>query len=220
MAQLFVTGEVDNLTFYNITTGIKSLNPNSNYKIEELYEVVTNLLETGELDALILPQELKMISLENLYMELDGEVIDISSITLLNSDLDSLVDISPYEEGMVFLIRHYRGDGEFIYDLDYELEVEDLSFDYIDCSQEFDQYDILRESYLEDFCDSVIADSLKYNGEPLEFEEFIFDPQLVKDELYIVKRDPITDLNFLEKLDIGGNRLHGTDCDVDDFERN
>jgi len=221
MAQLIIRGEIDNLSFYNITTGVKSLNPDSNYKIEELYEVVSNLLESGELDALLLPQELKLISVENLNIELNEEILDNSSLILKNSDLNSLVDISIYEEGMVFLIRHYRGDGEYIFeDIEDDFDISSLGFEYIDCSQELDQYDILRESYLESFCDSIIADSIKYRDEPLEFDEFIFDPQLVKDELYIVKRDPINGLNFLEKLDIGGNRLFGTDCDVDDFERN
>jgi hypothetical protein len=221
MAQLIVRGEVDSISLYNLTTGLQHLNINSNYKIEKLYEVVKNLLESGELDALILPDELKLISLENLDIELDEEPLDNSSLILKNSDLEYMIDTSTYKEGMVFLIRHYRGDGEYIFeDIDDDFDINNLSFEYIDCAQELNQYDILRESYLENFCDSVLADSIKYKDEPLEFDEFIFDPQLVKDELYIVKKDPISNLNVLEKLDVGGNRLFGTDCDVDDFERN
>jgi len=41
---LIVKGDIDDLRFYNLITEIKGLNPNSNYKVEELYEVVINLL--------------------------------------------------------------------------------------------------------------------------------------------------------------------------------
>ena len=220
MAQLIVRGEIDNLNFYNLTTGLKTLNPDSEYKIEEIYEVVTDLVESGELDALVSPQEIKMASLETLEIELDEQSLDNGSIKLTNGDLTNLLDLSQNEEGELFLLRHYKGDGEFSYEVEDDFDIKKLGFDYIDCSQNFDQFDILRESYLESFCDSIIADSIKYKEEPLEFDDFIFEPQLVKDELYIVKRDPVTNLNFLEKLDVGGNKLFGTDCDVDDLERN
>jgi len=66
----------------------------------------------------------------------------------------------------------------------------------------------------------VLSEKIRYNEQELEFDDFIFEPQLVKDELYIIKTDTVTDTNYLEKLDVGGNRLFGTDCDVDDLERN
>jgi len=220
MAQLIIRGEIDNLNFYNLTTGLHTLNPDSAYKIEELYEVVTDLVESGELDALVLPQEVKMASLDSLELELDEKSLDSSKIKLKNRDISSLVDLSENEEGELYLLRHYKGDGEFSYEVDDNLKAEDLSFDYLDCSQDFDQFDILRESYLSSFCDTIIANSLKCKDNSLEFDDFIFEPQLVKDELYIVKRDTVTDINYLEKLDVGGNKLFGTDCDIDDLERN
>jgi len=220
MGQLIVRAEIDNLNFYNLTTGLDILNTDSTYKIEEIYEVVTNLVESGELDALVLPQEVKMASLDNLEIELDGENIDSSEVKLLNKDLELLVDLSENEEGELYLLRHYKGDGELSFEVDDNLDIKKLSFDYLDCSESFDQFDILRESYLSSFCDMVLADCIKYNSLELEFDDFIFEPQLVKDELYIVKKDTITGLNYLEKLDVGGNRLFGTDCDIDDFERN
>jgi hypothetical protein len=220
MAQLIIRGEIDNLNFYNLTTGLSDLNPDSTYKISELYEVVTNLVESGELDALVSPQEIKMASLDNLEIELNQEYIDSSSLKLKNKDISSLIDLSENEEGELYLLRHYKGDGEFSYEIDDTTTEKDLSFEYLDCSQDFDQFDVLRESYLASFCDTIVANSLKIDDEPLDFEDFIFEPQLVRDELYIVKKDTITGINFLEKLEVGGNRLFGTDCDIDDLERN
>jgi len=155
MAQLIVRGEIDNLNFYNLTTGLKTLNPDSEYKIEEIYEVVTDLVESGELDALVLPQEIKMTSLDNLELEIDGEILENSDIKLKNAEVESLLDLSQTQEGELFLLRHYKGDGEYSYEVEDSFNIENLSFDYIDCSQEFDQFDILRESYLADFCDTV-----------------------------------------------------------------
>ncbi|NPA27768.1 MAG: hypothetical protein GXN91_01785 [Epsilonproteobacteria bacterium] len=200
MALLIVRGELDNLNFYNISTGLKSLNPDSEYKIEELYEVVQDLLESGELDSLVLPTEIKLASLDNVEIEIDGEIIEERDFNLVNREFLELIDLSEDEEGDIYLFRHYKGEGEFSYEIDDDFDLKKISFDYIDCSLNFDQFDVLRESYLQTFCDSIIIDSLKYDGEELEFEDFIFEPQLVRDELYIVKEDKESGVKILEKL--------------------
>ena len=220
MAQIILRAKLDNLNFYNLTTGLQTLNPDSTYKIEELYEVVTNLVESGELDALILPVELKMASLDSLDMEIDEKNIDISEVKLKNSDSINLIDLTHNKEGEVYLLRHYKGDAEVTFNIEESFDIAKLALGYIDCSQNYDQFDILRESYLESFCDSVVVDFVEYNEKKLEFDDFIFEPQLIKDELYIVKRDNISNTNYLEKLEVGGNRLFGTDCDIDNFDRN
>ena len=219
MSQILIRANLDNLNFYNLTTGLQTLNPDSTYKIEELYEVVTNLVESGELDALVSPIELKMASLDGLEIEADS-AIDITDIKLKNIDSLNLIDLSEDEEGELYLLRHYKGDAEISFDIDESFDISKFALGYIDCSQNYDQFDILRESYLESFCDSAVLDFVEYNDQKLEFDDFIFEPQLVKDELYIVKRDNITNINYLEKLEVGGNKLFGTDCDVDNMDRN
>jgi len=220
MPNIIIRSEIDNLTFYNLTTGLQSLNPDSTYKIEELYEVITQLVESGELDALVLPLELKLLSLDKLEIEINNQAVDTNNIKLKNQNIQEFVDLSEDQEGELYLLRHYVGDGEFSYEVENNFKQENITFNYLDCSQNLDQFDLLRESYLESMCDMVIANNIKYNNQTLEFDDFIFEPQTIKDELYIVKKDMVTDENYLEKLDVGGNKLFGTDCDIDDFERN
>ena len=220
MSNIVLKGEIDYLNFYNVSTGLKTLNPNSEYKLQEIYEVIQNLLESGELDAIISPQEIRLANLDEIEVQLDDNIVEEKNFKLLNKTIFNLIDLENAKEGDIYLFRHYNGEAQIDYETEQDISLDEIEFDYINCSEEFDQYDILRESYLETFCDSIVIDSAKYNGENLEIEDIVFDPQLVKDELYMVKIDIDTNIKVLEKLDIGGNKLFGTDFIVDDFEEN
>jgi hypothetical protein len=215
-----IRGDIDSLTIYSISAedldiDVESVDTKETQ--EEIHQTLESLVETGELDAITNPIDIRLANLEELEIDVDDDSYVKEEIGLNFSRLLSPIELEESEVGTVYLIRHYRGEAEISYRVE-ELDIEEavFSLDYIDCSDEFDQFDILRESYLEEFCDTVVVDRLYCDGEELEYDEFIFNPQLIQDEIYIVKSED--GVKFLEKIDTGDGKLFGSELYLDEID--
>jgi hypothetical protein len=190
--------------------------------IAELFELVNDYVETGEADSLSDPVEIRGVDPDECVIKVEGERLTPDEVSLYNVALeDLLAPIQEAEEGDLYYIRSMEGDGEWIIESDLdELDISKLGIGYTDCSLYFDQYDVLREGYLELICDTILPEKIVYDGESIfELAEFVFDPVQVWGQLYKVVEDP-AGIKVLQKIDYGGRMLAGTDFIVDDFDEN
>ncbi|BCD67797.1 hypothetical protein [Nitratiruptor sp. YY09-18] len=228
MADISIKGAAKVIKLYNVSrlemegVEIDEFDLESAEDVKELFELVNEFVESGEADAIEPPLELQGVDPEECSIKVGDKTLYPDEITLKNANIiDLLQEIQDANEGEVYYIRSFEGDG--VWDLESEEEIIDaqaLSIDYVDCSILFDQYDLLREGYLDIICDTILPTNITYKGTKVEVEEFIFHPTQIYGQLYVVKKDPIEDINVLQKVDFGGRVLAGTDFIVDDFEEN
>ncbi|SMC09923.1 hypothetical protein [Nitratiruptor tergarcus] len=228
MSQITIRGAAKSIKIYNVSRleieglDVEDFNLDSKEDVKELFEMVNDFVETAEADSFEPPLTIDGIDPEECAIDIDGKKIYPDELELRNKNIITLLEpLQDANEGDIFYIRSYEGEGAWT--LESADEIEDLtklSIGYVDCSVMFDQYDVLREGYLDVICDTIIPGDTQYNGEKVEVSEFLFRPQQVYGQLYILKKDPIEDLKILQKVDFGGHSLVDADMDVDDFEAN
>ena len=201
---------------------IAEVDLDSKEDVRELFELVNDFVESGEVDAFEPPVEIEGVDADECSVAVGDQKYYSDELQLQNSDiLQLLSSIQECEEGEVFYIRSYEGDGVWEFDVDAEnIDGRKVKIGYVDCSILFDQYDILREGYLDLICDTLLPRTIAYEDASIELSEFNFHPQQVFGQLYIAKKDPIADIMVLQKVDFGGRSLVGADMNVDDFEEN
>lgn len=228
MATITIKGAAKIVKIYNVTRmeieglDIEDVDLESKEDVKELFERVNEFVESAEVDAFEPPLVIEGVDPDDCCIKIDDTKCYSDEVTLKNYDItDLLAPIQNAQEGELFYIRSEEGDG--LWDFESEGEIEDiasLSIGYLDCSIYFDQYDILREGYLDVICDTVLPRTISYNDMKIEFQELFFTPVQVYGQLYVVKIDPISETKILQKVDFGGRMLMDTDFIVDDFEEN
>lgn len=177
--------------------------------LERYMEAIDALVESGELD--LLENGRTVVSLdpegiEEFTLSIDEsqeESLSLDALQLLNrSILEPLKSISEAEEGAIFYLRSENGEGFWDLSLETEGTVDPakLSLGYFDCSESLDTYDLLRESYFDVLCDTVLPADLRYGDEPFSQERFDFKPGLIQGSLYRVTTDASTGEPILERL--------------------
>jgi len=222
-----IKGSAKVVKFYNLTrlemegVDFEDYDLESKEDVKELFEIVNEFVETGEADAIEPPLEVEAVDPEDCCIVIDRKNYYPDEVVLKNVDLvDVLEPIQDAEVGDVYYVRSMEGDGiwEIDHDIEGDIDVSKLAIDYIDCSVLFDQYDVLREGYLDILCDMLIPTRLSYEDATFELLNFYFDPVQVFGQLYkVVEEDGV---KVLQKVDYGGRMLAGTDFIVDDFEEN
>ena len=204
---------IDEIDFENFDLG-------SQEDINNLLSVAEEIVEEGELDAITSPFELNVLRLDDAELEIDEEPDNIEKITLKNKALeDVLEELQDAEIGDVFYLYSLEGEGTWDIEVDSEdIKPEQLEVEYIDCAAYFDQFDILREGYLELLCDTILPQSLRAKDIPTEPKDFYLDSTQEYGELYkVVESEGV---KVLERIPYSGRVLAGTDCNVDDLLEN
>ncbi len=187
--------------------------------VKELFEIVNDYIETGEADAIEPPLEIQAADPDESAIVIEGKNYYSDEVILRNIKLDEL--LQPLQEaqgGDIYYVRSMEGDGEWLLESEDEVNVEDFSIGYVDCSLYFDQYDVLREGYLELICDTLLPTKVGVKDQKVEVAEFIFDPVHIFGQLYRVV--DVYGVKVLERIDYGGRVLAGSNFIVDDFEAN
>ncbi|BAF70315.1 hypothetical protein [Nitratiruptor sp. SB155-2] len=190
--------------------------------VKELFEIAREYVESSEADILEPPQEIHCADPDESSIEINSKTYYTDDVTLKNESVVDLVSsIQEAEVGDIFFVVAQEGDGRWDLEVDVEsAQPNEVEFGYVDCSLLFDQYDILREGYLDVVCDTLLPERLKVDDAPVQLQDFVFHPVQSYGQLYIVKKDPVGDIKVLQKIDYGGRMLSGTDMIVDDFELN
>ena len=228
MSDITIKGAAKVIKIYNVSRmeieglDISEVDLESKEDVKELFELVNDFVDTGEIDAFEPPIEIEGVDPDECVIEVNQKRYYSDELQLKNSPImDLLAPIQESEEGELFYIRSFEGDGVWDFDADTsDLQDKNLSIEYVDCSVLFDQYDILREGYLDLICDTLLPRTLNIEAVALEVSDFVFHPQQVYGQLYIAKKDPVADIMVLQKVDFGGRSLVDADFNVDDFEEN
>ena len=228
MAVVSVKGAAKVIRVYNVSRmeieglDLSEFDLESAEDVRELFDLVNDFVETGEVEAFEPPVELNGVDPDECTIEIEGKRYTSDEVTLWNENIVELLsNIQEAKVGDLFYIRSLEGDGLWDIDSDAEhIEPSKLALGYVDCSVMFDQYDVLREGYLDIICDTILPEHIRYEDARFELKDFVFHPVQIYGQLYVVVKDPVEDVKFLQKVDFGGRLLAGTDFIVDDFEAN
>ncbi|BCD60072.1 MULTISPECIES: hypothetical protein [unclassified Nitratiruptor] len=223
-----VAGKAKIVKIYNISRlemeGIEwdAFDLESAEDVKELFEIAKEYVESAEADAIEAPEEIHCADPDESSIEIDSKTYYTDDVILKNKNIvDLLPLIQNAKVGDIFFVVVQEGDGRWDLVADIEhAESNEVEFGYVDCSVLFDQYDILREGYLDVLCDTLLPETLKVKDAAVELQDFVFHPVQSYGQLYVVKKDPVGDVKVLQKIDYGGRMLSGTDMIVDDFEAN
>jgi hypothetical protein len=168
-------------------------------EIEEFMEEVQTLVESGEVDALgdvckyrVMPSE----AFDYLACSEEKE-ISLESFELYNKSLQEVRDfLESASVGDIIYLRKEEGKGSYELSLEVENQDEKMQIAYFDCSEDFDDYDVLRESYLDSLCDTLLPESIAAQEQNAVVENFLFEPQIVFGEIY-----RIIDVDGIKTLD-------------------
>jgi len=230
---LTIKGDAKIVKIYNVTRlDIEGLDLNS-YDLEvkedvkELFEIVNDFVETGEADVYDMHSEIHGLDPEScrfkLYDTTQKEFVLDEAVLKNITPQELLKDVQNAQIGEIFYIKSF--EGEALWDFDSDIEEKDIDpsnfeIGYIDCSYDMDQYDVFKEGVYDLICDTVNTDYIRYKKEKFELVDFVFHPNHIFGQLYIVKEDPIAQTKVLQKVEFGGVRLAGTDLDISDIENN
>jgi len=170
------------------------------YTIEDLNEaadIESFMLEldayasSGELNSLTDVESYRIMNSEDIeYCAQNDEgrevEITLDSFKLSNETLEPIKELlKNARSGDIIYLRKDQGKGSFEISLEVE-ESSEMSIGYFDCSESLDGYDLLRESYYEVVCDTILPETISSGENKGVVENFLFEPQLIYGELYRV----------------------------------
>ncbi len=223
MAQIVFRGRGEIVGFYKLSDAvdldISNYNTDSKKGQEELYEALKERIDSKEIEHLALIQK-RLLYADNMQVLIDGNSYMAEDFKLKNENLQIIFNsVNSIEEGDIFYLQKRVGDGEFTFDVNCDnLTKEQVELGYIECTE--DALNSIKDDIQESLCDSVDIDKTFIQDTIIEEANSYFDSTVIIDELYAAKFDKELNSYILERLNVGGERLIGTDCYVDDFEKN
>ena len=181
---------------------------NEDFDITAAMEQIDAFAESGELDVnsdilrhtLVNPEEIDSLVCEEGEEQRD---ISLEEFILEHDTPQSIQDfIDNAEEGDVVYFRKEIGKAHFEVVAQSEKEDAKITLGYFDCSGEYDFYDLLDESYLDDVCDSLLPEQVSVEDGEARLEVFDFEPQIVSGSLYKVKTDTGSGIKMLERIEM------------------
>ena len=224
MAQIVIEGRGEYIAFYNLREDLgfdlTSFNMASKKGQEELYEALKERIDSNEIESLSAIMQLRLLYADSLQLSMERESFTIDDFRLSNRKLEELSELlNSIEEGDLFYLLRRVGDGEFTFETNSEaIDNESIKLGYIECTEGVDN--IIIEDIIEGFCDTIDIDSIDIKDSFLEESSAYFDANIIIDTLYSARFDKESERYILTRLEVGGERIIGTDCYVDDFEKN
>ncbi|WP_457605244.1 hypothetical protein [Nitratifractor sp.] len=174
-----------------------------------------------DVDALVSSGEFDVLEESTVFTVLDPENVREMTLSIDEGTEESLSpeecvynNLSPdsrlkclerAEEGQIFYLRSERGEGFWDLSLEREEETaepEKLECGYFDCAETLDTYDLLRESYYDYLCDTILPEKSSYAGTPFQVDSFQFRPSYIRGALFRVVTDPVSGAKALERLPV------------------
>jgi len=224
MAQIVVEGRGEFVAFYNLREDLgfelSNYNTASKKGQEELYEALKERIDSNEIESLSAIIQLRLLYADDVKVSIENERFSIDVFKLKNRELKELNTLlDSIEEGDLFYLLRRVGDGEFTFETNSDrVENEGIGFGYIECVEALDN--IITDDIIESFCDTIDIDSMDIKDTFLEESSAYFDANVIVDALYSARFDKESQSYILNRLEVGGERIIGTDCFIDDFEKN
>jgi len=226
MAEVTLSGRGEMISIYSLKNDFEidsdSYDINSLADQEALYKRVEELVDSGEIDAIMPSLQKRILFRDDALLTIEDEEYSLDDVELKDENIEDFLELfESYEDNEIFFVRRIVGDGEFVFESEEdEISIDDVSLNYIDCADYLDIVDVVQEDIVETVCDSIDIDSIDVKEQTLQESEGYFDPTVTIDELYIAKYNPEEDIFFLERLEVGGEKLVSADLYVDDFDKN
>ena len=195
---------------------------NEAFDIAAAMEEIDALAQSGELDVesdvlrytLVNPEEIESLECEE---GTDTKEISLEEFILEHDTPQSIQDfIESAEVGDAIYLRKEIGKAHFEISVQSEKEDAKITLGYFDCSGEYDFYDLLDESYLDEVCDSILPDRVSVEDGEANLDVFDFEPQIVSGDLYKVKIDEDSGLKILERIEMPSYYFQG-EMPTDEF---
>jgi hypothetical protein len=186
---------------------LTELDLNAHEDIARLYEFITEFIETGEVGAYDdMLFHLHGFDPETCTITANEEhELDIDALTLLNQPVGALIrDAKDLEIGDVLLATLDTGDARWDFTADIDSaspSSEKLALGYYDCNAEADQYDVMGNTLFSYLCDTFSTDQISYDAQKVELEDFLFHPEQVFGQIFVVKEVVGTGEKILERID-------------------
>jgi hypothetical protein len=175
-------------------------------EIAEFMQELETLVESGDVESVGNQCKYKVIPSEEIeYLACADEdaqekEISLDRFTLVNKQLQEMQEF--IEQSVVGDIIYLRKEqGKATYELSLEVESSDakMQIEYFDCSESLDSYDILRESYFESVCDTLLPESISTKEQRCIVENYLFEPQMIFGEIYkVIEVDGVKTLDRVE----------------------
>ncbi len=205
---LHLEGEAYEITLSNL----KDLNGldfeiediNEEFDISYAFEQIDALSDSYEIDLATDLLKFKLINPEDislLELQTDDETkeLTLDEFKLKPKDLSSVNKFLKSTK-VGDLIYFKKSVGSIV--VDYKSCNSHFTFNYIDCTNILDQYQILANSFYDELCDSIIINELKCSNRKVNIDYYNMKPKLIYAKLYKVIFDEISKKKVLEKLDI------------------
>ena len=176
---------------------------NESADIESFMQEIDAYAQSGELNATTDIKSYRVMNSEDVEYcakSDEGKEVEISldDFKLKNQTLQPIKELLENARvGDIIYLRKEQGRGSYELSLELEDSSGEMSLGYFDCSESLDGYDLLRESYYDVVCDTILPESITAGDSKAVVENFLFEPQLIYGELYRV----ITTENGEKSLD-------------------
>lgn len=224
MAQVVLQGRGEYVALYNLKEDLgfdlSNFNIASKKGQEELYEALKERIDSNEIESLSAIMQLRLLYADSINLQINRANFDLDSLKLQNREFNELNEVfTNVDDGDLFYLLRRIGDGEFVFESNTkDIYIEDLEIGYIECSQELEN--IIYADMVETICDTIDLDSLEANGVTFNEDSSYFDATVIVDALYSARFDKESQSYILTRLEVGSERIIGTDCYIDDFEKN
>ena len=181
---------------------------NEDFDIAVAMEQIDTFAQSGELDAqsdivryvLVNAEEIESLRIETNETEKEACLEEFVLKHDTPQNIQEFIDNA--NEGDVIYLRKESGKAHFEISIQSERNDTEISFGYFDCSGDYDPYDLLDESYLDEVCDSILPEKVSVEDGEANLDVFDFEPQMISGTLYKVKREMESDTKILEKVDL------------------
>jgi len=165
---------------------------NESADIESFMQEIDAYAQSGELNATTDIKSYRVMNSEDVEycaQSDEGKEVEISldDFKLKNQTLQPIKELLENARvGDIIYLRKEQGRGSYELSLELEDSSGEMSLGYFDCSESLDGYDLLRESYYDVVCDTILPASITAGDSKAVVENFLFEPQLIYGELYRV----------------------------------
>ncbi len=149
-------------------------------ELEKFQETVVSFVDSGEAEAVDLPEDLVGIIPDTAEIEIGDETYTFEDVEYINKSVDELISEN-FEEGDVLFLLQGNGDGYFEYEEN--PNIDEIKVGYTACD-----IDTPEEPVYDFFCDLMLPKIVEINGERIEPVATNFYPKdTMTGEVYIVR---------------------------------
>ena len=192
---MVIRGESNIIKVYDLTplVDIESYDFADGKELERFQETVVSFVDSGEAEAVDLPEDLIGIVPDTAEIEIGDEVYTFEDVEYINKTVDELIT-EHFEEGDALLLLQGNGDGYFEYE-ENPSNIDDMRIGYTACDVKTPDENVYKF-----FCDLMLPKIVEVKGERLEPVATNFYPKdTMVAEVYVVRINEEGD-KYLERV--------------------